>query len=319
MLAVQAAGFGELSVLQSLGTIMNTLKYPKDNGIPTALQIPIELAKSSLTGFIPGPIRQTAQALDPFYRETYNSTDAVQQSIDAAKNGIPGARETLPTKISSYGQERQQTVDDTLRWANAFFMPGSITRYKPNRNTENIDALVEKTGKSLYPAKSAPYSVNFTENGVPQVFDLDAEARRRYQQAYGQAVDELYYSLWDNENFRAMDASAQAEMLEQCRKLAKYNASKAEWSAQGATHTSAADENLNKALKAGFNLADWATQKTQVDAIKAPSENTEESRQLVVDYIWSVAKSEEQAEMLYLSRYKDSTLGKLYSYRRETK
>lgn len=171
------------------------------------------------TGFIPAPMRQAAQMVDPYYRDTSGDTVA-----ERAKNQllaqIPFASMTLPKKISGLGGEQRRYAegDELLGFFNTFFAPGKVMKISPSQISGYLNRLSEATGdKAIYPDYLAPKSI--TVNGE-NILISGKEMTETYQQTYGNNISRIYGDLMEIEGFSKLSMDIQVSAIKQAKKYA---------------------------------------------------------------------------------------------------
>lgn len=210
----------ETPTMQSMQTIFDTIRYydPDDeDAISPLLEIPIEIAKGSITGFVPSPVRQAAQAMDGTYRDTYSSDSKLKQTADAFLNTIPVLRETLPEKADNYGRTKTYTDNPILDWINSMVSPGNINTYKQSEVSKELNSIREATGETaFYPDRKAPRYIKAGETK----YDLTPQQRQTYQKTLGG----LYYDTMNEaagmELYRDMTGEERAEFAADVKELA---------------------------------------------------------------------------------------------------
>lgn len=279
---------GELSVMQTLQTIQNSAQYyDPDSGIPQWLTIAIDVARGSATGFIPGPVRQLGQAMDPYYRDSYSSKDIGDRFRDSIWGALPGARETLPIKQTPLGEDKMQE-EQPLRAINAFLMPGSLRTYHETAMTKELERVYEASGATnIFPDRNAPYKVD-----VPgSEYELDTAARRQYQLTRGNEYTQAVGAMMNSDAYKSADAVTQAELLAKAKSFANYLAKKEVDGANGGSYTDAEMENYIAARDAtGMSIADYYQARGPLSDIKSdkkPDGKTirDSRKPKVIDYI----------------------------------
>lgn len=252
----------EIPTMQTLNTIQQTRQYyDKDTaaiGIEP-LDIMVEVARGSVTGFIPSPFRQVAQAMDTVQRDAYTSKNVWQQTADALKNALPGVRQQLPAKLDNFGQPRQ--LEGTgLNILNAAFLPGNIRTYRLSEEAEELDRVYKATGNvGIYPDRNAPYSKSVKIDGEDVKFTLSKEERTKYQETRGQETFKLYQSMMSDPFFKQATDSEKADMLAEAKAYGNYLAVKELAVGQGKSYSNAKYEKYGGALDSGFTMASWLT------------------------------------------------------------
>lgn len=213
-----ASSIEELSMMQTARTVINDIRYRSDEEsvIDTAKQIGIDILSGAATGFIPGPVRNLATAIDQYKRDTSADT-AVQELLNKMIATIPGLRNTHPAKLDYTGQP-MENENALLRTLNAQVLPMSVNTYREDKVLDYFDSL--PGGSSLYPDVYAPSS--FSNNGAS--YELNTEQQRAYLAAYRQAYYSLAQELEANSFVRAMSDDLQAETMKDLNSLAAQEA-----------------------------------------------------------------------------------------------
>ena len=173
---------------------------------------------STASGFIPGWMRQTAQVIDPYYRDTSGDT-ATDAALNQVKAAIPGLSQTLPKKYSGLGQEQLRDDDWISGIFNTVVNPGDADRIKTTEVTEFLDELYDLTGDlGIYPDAAAPKS--FTQDKKTYTISTKEETET-YQKTYGSEVNKLYSEIIKSADFQNLDGADQAAVLEKAKEAAR--------------------------------------------------------------------------------------------------
>lgn len=252
----------EIPTMQTLNTIQQTRQYYDKETAAVGIEpidIAIEVARGSVTGFIPSPFRQVAQAMDTVQRDTYTSKNVWEQTADALKNALPGLREQLPAKLDNFGQPRQ-LEDKGLNILNATFLPGNIRTYRLSPEAEEMDRVYKATGNAgIYPDRNAPYSKSVKIDGEDVKFNLSKEERFKYQETRGQESFKLYQAMMNDPFYKQATDSEKADMLAEAKSYANYLAVKELAAGQDKDYSNAKYEKYGKAMDSGFTMASWLT------------------------------------------------------------
>ena len=185
-----------LSVLQ---TAVMSLTYAEDmvQGFGRVVATPI---REGISGFIPSPIRSTAQVLDPTMRNYFSGDNIFEQIMQRTAQGIPGVSRLLPETISQTGEVRSRAdysdPGDIFRnILNAYVAPGQIRRYQPTGYTDLLieiekelkDPISGRGETTQYPPRSAPNRITFSGNAI----ELTPQMKNEYQQIAGTFIDQV--------------------------------------------------------------------------------------------------------------------------------
>lgn len=256
----------EIPTMQTLQTIENVSRYhEKDSKTPEPLEIAIEIAKGSVTGFIPSLIRQSAQAADTVYRETYGSKDTLDQTAAALRNSIPFARNQLSPKLDNFGQEKE--LEDRVRNVmNAFVNPGSARTYRQSSVSKELDAVYQAGDEAnIYPDRSAPYTVSFSRDKEDIKYELTASERQRYQRTRGTTTYRLMRDSMQDPLYRSLSTEDKSEVLSTIKQYSNYLAKKEFLSGKRENYSDDKYEKYTEALDTGMTLAQYLVVKSAVN------------------------------------------------------
>lgn len=255
--------------MQTMDSIYSVIQYHDDEtDLPTWLEIPITVAESGITGFVPSLVRQIAQATDQNYRDQYSSQNQLVQIGDKLKNTIPGLRQTLPEKLDNFG--RPKTYSNP--WLNAFnatMFPGNMTIYKQDDVSKELTKIYQSTGNSkIYPDRSAPYQIRFGEESVP----LAAEDRAVYQKTRGSLTKTTMADLMQSEAYREAGNFEKAELLKDAVDFANDLAKREFAQNSGRVYTNTTWAKTIEALENGISFGDYRGWQQDIQGLKNDGE-----------------------------------------------
>lgn len=251
--------------MQTLDSIYSTIQYhDEETDLPKWLEIPVTVAESGITGFVPSLVRQAAQATDQNYRDQYSSQDQLVQIGDKLKNTIPGLRQTLPEKLDNFG--RPKTYSNP--WLNAFnatMFPGNMTIYQQDDVSKELTKVYQKTGNSnIYPDRSAPYQVRLGEESIP----LTAEDRTTYQKTRGALTKTTMADLMQSEAYRKAGDFEKAELLKAAVDFSNDLAKREFAQNGGKPYTNTTWDKTIEALENGISFGDYQSWKQSTQGMK---------------------------------------------------
>ncbi len=257
----------EIPTMQTIQTIQSTVQYHDEDGaLPLWAEIPFEVARGSVTGFVPSPVRQAAQAGDTMYRETYGDKDIWNQTRSSVQNSVPGARNELDPKLDNFGQEKK-LESRTRNVLNAFVNPGSLRTYRQSTVSKELDRVYAATDDAnIYPDRSAPYTASYTQDGKKKDFELNADERQAYQRSRGQTTYRLMQDVMNDPTYKHLSAADRSEVLAQVKSYSNYVAKKEFLSKRGENYSDDKYEKYSAALQTGMTLSQYLTAKDAVDA-----------------------------------------------------
>jgi hypothetical protein len=176
-----------------------------------------KLVGNVATRAIPSWLRQTAQYIDPYYRDT-GGDDAMEKAGKQFLSAIPGASKLLPKKYDGLGNPQMRYTDPVLGFFNTFVSPGKITgatapdvAYDITEYLGELEAATDK--KTMYPDYKAP--TEFTWDG--EKVELSKEQQNEYQRVYGENIADMYAEFMRSETFRSFPADIQLSILEDAK------------------------------------------------------------------------------------------------------
>ena len=308
----------ELSVMQTLRTVLNTnTYYTPDSGLGVEdeywdrlLTVSLNVALSGATGFVPAPVRQLAQATDSSNRDAYSERDVWAKTAAQIKNTIPVLRETLPEKLTNFG-EPKPAENAFLRAVNAFLMPGVVSTYKPNSAADELaDVYGSTDDANIYPDRNAPYKLTITSDGEKTEYALTPEERSTYQRVRGQLSEELIDAARASSAYQQGSAVEKAEMLTAAKNYANYVAKKACLAARGVEYSDATYENYDEMLRSGVDLSSYLAYNAVRNDLEADKDENGDTisgtkKAKTLDLIGSLDMSSEQKSTLYFKAYPD--------------
>lgn len=175
------------------------------------------------SGFIPAPVRQVAQFIDPVYRDT-TGNDAMEGAVNRVKSMIPGLSQSLPVKYDGLGNKQRRYDNGLLGFFNTFINPGALDQI----DTSEIADYLETVGdKSVYPEYQAPKSFKV---GEKTVIVSGKEMTEKYQKTYGENIAAMYGELIKSPDFKGLSEEQKIAAL---KKAKQYAAQKAKAAVSG--------------------------------------------------------------------------------------
>jgi hypothetical protein len=151
------------------------------------------VASESLPGFVPSPVRQLAQGIDPVIRETKGKTMA-DTTKNKIKANIPFLSKSLEPRITPTGVEATRSVGPVR----TFLDRGATEPYKPTAYTSKLNTIKELTGStSHYPITFAP---NTIKDRKGEKIELTPQEKTMYMRIVGSFINEKYTKLLANKN-----------------------------------------------------------------------------------------------------------------------
>jgi murein DD-endopeptidase MepM/ murein hydrolase activator NlpD len=251
--------------MQTMDSLYNTIQYHDDEtDLPLWGEIPITIAESSITGFVPSVVRQIAQATDQNYRDQYSSTDPFQQIVDKVKNTIPGLRQTLPEKLDNFGNPKTYS-NPWLNALNATLFPGNMNIYTQSEVSKELQEVRKATGRDdIYPERNAPYSLKFGENKV----ELTPEERETFQKTRGNMIDSAIADLMQSETYKGSTAEEKAQLIADAVDFGNDMAKRELAETRGLEYTNTTWDKTIEAMESGVSFGDYRLWKSQTSGMK---------------------------------------------------
>ena len=246
------------SAMQTISNIISTVQYhDEENDLPLYFQIPIEIASDSISGFVPSPVRQLAQATDTTYRDQYRSKALNDQVKAKVMNSIPGLRQQLAPKITPLGEDRKYQKP-LLNYLNATLNPGNINVYQGSGVVDELNRVYDETDDAkIWPERNAPYS--FTAND--EKYTLTPDERTQYQRTRGQTTANAMDAVMGTDWYKSMGATDQAEVLNWIGNFSNFVAKKEMLEARGQEYGSTTYNKYYEAWQSGTPIEEVVADK----------------------------------------------------------
>lgn len=166
-----------------------------------------------VSSFIPQIVRQTAQEIDPYYRDTSGASTG-EAALNKIVASLPWLSRTLPEKYNGLGEVQMRDG-----FVSTFLDPTNTRKYQPNEITGYLDTLSETTGdKAIYPDRKAPDSITV---GDKEIQLSGTELAATYQKTYGENISALYGNLIGSADFESLTEDMKVDVLKQAKEYAK--------------------------------------------------------------------------------------------------
>lgn len=166
------------------------------------------------SSFYPAVARQTAQSIDPYYRETKSNKKGLlgtaETAVNRLKSNIPFVSETLPIKYDVTGQPIRRAETAAGRIGQAFFNPANVSIRPDNETLDKSVNLYDYTGDSgaLYPVANNKITISGEEKR------LTNQERSDYQHDLGRITQSIRTNLFNDEEFNQLTEDEQVKQLE---------------------------------------------------------------------------------------------------------
>jgi hypothetical protein len=204
----------DMPMMQTMSDIANIgssmTEVAEDGNFDAVWDAVGQFGGNMLSGFVPSWLRQTAQYVDPYYRDT-SAEDPIQKMINQVMATIPGLSTMLPKKYDGLGNAQRRYDDPLMGFFSTFVSPGKIGQVKTDAIVDGLNELSDLTGNdSIFPEYMAPNS--FTVNGE-RVEISGKDMTETYQMTYGDTIAGLYGEIMESPDFAVLPPELQVEVL----------------------------------------------------------------------------------------------------------
>lgn len=252
----------EMSVLQSLNDLINSVGYASSNGLDGVMSILASSATSYLTQGIPtlfGQIERTAQDKR---MTTYTEQDAfltgdMQYTLGTSSGRIPGWDYQQIPYIDAWGRT-EDTGSVGQRGVNNFLNPAYTSTIQESGMERELLRLYEATGDgSLLPSRAPK---KFTVNNEQK--NLTAEEYVAYATTRGETAHDLLWELAQERAYQSLDDESKAELV---KNVYSYADAVGRTTVSDYTPTGL-NADLLKLDEGGFDVADYLLLKAAGEA-----------------------------------------------------
>ena len=256
----------DMPFMQNMRSAFNTVKY-RDKGDDenkgddfwkVASDVLADVVGGAASGFIPGPIRHAAQAMDNKVRDTTRTDSSWEKAYNRIVSGVPKARESLPAKSDAFGKEYSYTDSDILNILNAMLLPGSVSQYNDDPVAKELLRIDTK-----YPERKAPKTIKDKKTGTDD--KLTAGKRAEYQKKSGQKSYSIMQELFKSDEYKRLDDESKEKLTKQILGYAKDGA-KRDYIGEG--YKSSDYERAYEAEQQGINPSQYFMFRSALDTIR---------------------------------------------------
>jgi hypothetical protein len=253
-------------------------------------------AGSQATSFvIPNIVAGVAAGLDQTVRAPYLGDTAAEDTYYQFLNDIPFARENVPARLDSWGNERQYTDSEVMNFLNNTILPGSVTQYRTSEVNQQLRAL----GTDALPDNAPPNSFTVDNKKIT----LNQEQKADYQKVYGQSAYGVIEDMLDSDIYSSLNKQ---EKVDAVKKAYSYATALAKESLSDYKPDSWVAEAQN-ARSVGLDVATYIAVYGTISDIKGKKESSEPGASTITNsqglkrlqYLYSLDLTDEQR--LYLA------------------
>lgn len=197
-----------MSALQGMQRLTGSTYNSDKNIVNNAVQ---SLANTASSAAVPAFVRQIAQAMDPYKRDTY-SGDEKEDLRSSFINNIPFLRQTLQPRIGANGQPIEQNAGRTTtqKWLDNLLNPAMVTVPSALQDPVRDEAmrLFEETRSydAFQPKMERSYLE--TEDHTPT-----AEEFERFSRRANSAMNRIARDVIDSDYYQALNDDYKQKML----------------------------------------------------------------------------------------------------------
>ena len=167
-----------------------------------------EVAKGSLSSFVPTLFKQFNDVIDNTTRETYDPS-SIKQAYNLAITKIPFLASKLEPKKTVFGENQEKYLDGTNSIFNVFFNPAFVSKFKKDPETKLIMDIYEQTGETKQFPRVVDKKIKI--NGEEKT--LSTEEFNKFQEYVGQRTKQELATKAKEEYFRELTPENQANEL----------------------------------------------------------------------------------------------------------
>ena len=193
----------DMSTMSTLRSISNTASY--GGGLT---DVAVGVIADAGTGFVPGPIRQLGNFIDPIQRNPYNGGNNISRAKSRIAAVIPGVRNNVPAKITPFGEEKTTSSGNRFKdfW-NDFVNPGYSSIYQPSEVSKELYDLAKISPDVLPNVPAKKFKVDGQE------YTLSGKDYEEYSKAVGKNTAKYLRSIMESDDFKKLNDSDKAETL----------------------------------------------------------------------------------------------------------
>lgn len=298
----------DLPAMSSIQELLDAWEYSSGEDTTERLvNAATAYAGSQATSFvIPNIVAGVAAGLDQTVRAPYLGDTAAEDTYYQFLNDIPYARENVPARLDSWGNERQYTDSEVMNFLNNTILPGSITQYR----TSDVNQQLRALGTDALPDNAPPNSFTVDNKKIT----LNQEQKADYQKVYGQSAYGVIEDMLDSDIYSSLNKQ---EKVDAVKKAYSYATALAKESLSDYKPDSWVAEAQN-ARSVGLDVATYIAVYGTVSDIKGKKESSQPGASTITNsqglkrlqYLYSLDLTDDQR--IYLAEAFD--VGKTVRY-----
>ena len=203
-----------MPVLSDLADLQQAFTEVSDGDMSGVRDAAGQLVGTVAGSIVPNWMRKTAQVIDPYYRDTYD-TNPFRKAAKEVVAATPILSAALPKKYDNLGTEQRRF--DESEWMTAAFdnlvTPWDTDTYQTNPVYQEIERLNAIDGINVTPPK-AKRKITYTDNTGKEHenYNLSSEQYETMQRIQGQTTMKLLAEITMSEDYKALNDLQKAEV-----------------------------------------------------------------------------------------------------------
>lgn len=269
------------------------------------------LGKTAVSSATPNVVAALAKGLDKKQRNIYTGGRTRDVLLDDIRSRFPVARETLPTTVNTFGEEKKYQGSTPRRVFDAMLNPINVREFEQSDISREMNRVYRETGTvDFFPTTRKPDSLSYTDKDKKEhIVSLDYDQQQQFQKECAALQMASTADMIASQSYKRASAEEQAVLLTRCYTYA-YESARSEilgedavdaWvghakNARSELGMSTTDylyyyekygssvmsglgfEKTQRMLKAGFSVEDRVDMKNNIDADKNDSVSQSEAR-----------------------------------------
>lgn len=203
-----------MPVLSDLADLQQAFTEVSDGDMEGVRDAAGQLVGTVAGSIVPNWMRKTAQVIDPYYRDTYD-TNPFRKAAKEVVAATPILSAALPKKYDNLGKEQRRF--DESEWMTAAFdnlvTPWDTDTYQTNPVYQEIERLNAIDGINVTPPQ-AKRKITYTDNTGKEHenYNLSSEQYETMQRIQGQTTMRLLAEITMSEDYKALNDLQKAEV-----------------------------------------------------------------------------------------------------------
>lgn len=204
-----------MQTLSDLADLQQAFTEVSDGDMDGVRDAAGQLVGTVAGSIVPNWMRKTAQVIDPYYRDTYD-TNPFRKAAKEVVAATPILSAALPKKYDNLGKEQRRF--DESEWMTAAFdnlvTPWDTDTYQTNPVYQEIERLNAIDGINVTPPQ-AKRKITYTDNTGKEHknYNLSSEQYETMQKVQGQTSYRLMFEVISNSDYAGLTDKQKAEVI----------------------------------------------------------------------------------------------------------